>query len=74
MYDKQTRDVFVCKCEKCGYGWTSYRETLPTHCANKQCSNPTKWNVKDASRPYTAKTRGYVMPTESVSSDFDFGA
>lgn len=55
MYEKIQVDAYKCTCEKCGHEWVSYRSELPTHCANRKCSNPTKWNVPGRSRKYIPK-------------------
>lgn len=54
MYDKVEVEAYVCHCEKCGHTWTSYKTNIPTHCANRRCSNPTKWNQPGRSRTYKA--------------------
>ena len=75
MYDKVEVEAYDCRCEKCGHRWTSYKVDPPTHCANRQCTNPTKWNVPTRSRTYQHNTKAaFVAPVESVTTDFDFGA
>lgn len=74
MYDKVEVEAYDCRCEKCGHTWISYKTDIPTHCANRKCSNPTKWNQPGRSRTYAVGKSVSVNPTETVANDFDFGA
>jgi hypothetical protein len=74
MYDKVEVEAYNCRCEKCGHTWISYKTDIPTHCANRKCSNPTKWNQPGRSRTYAVGKSVSVNPTETVANDFDFGA
>jgi hypothetical protein len=61
MFEIIQVSAFSCQCEKCGHKWISYRADLPTHCANRTCSNPTKWNSPGRSRKYKPSAK----PVES---------
>ena len=74
MYEKVEVEAYDCRCEKCGHTWTSFKTDIPTHCANRRCSNPTKWNQPGRSRTYATGKRVSVNPIETVADDFDFGA
>lgn len=77
MYDKVEVEAYDCTCEKCGHTWTSYKTDIPTHCANRRCTNPTKWNQPGRSRTYAVgKTVSVITPaySDEVVDNFDFGA
>lgn len=35
-----TIKVIECKCERCGWTWTTKSNKLPKHCADKTCNSP----------------------------------
>lgn len=74
MYDKIEVEAYECRCEKCGHQWTSLKVDPPTHCANKRCTNPTKWNEPGRSRRYHLTTKTPAYDPVTVADDFDFGA
>lgn len=74
MYDKIEVEAYECECEKCGHRWTSLKVDPPTHCANKQCTNPTKWNQPGRSRRYSVQQARMPIHAPTIADDFDFGA
>jgi len=74
MYDKVEVEAYDCRCEKCGHRWTSFKVDPPTHCANRQCTNPTKWNDPKQSKRYKAATKQPFTEQLTPVTDFDFGA
>lgn len=63
--------VFECKCEQCGYIWRSQNETLPANCANRKCTNPTRWNVSAQPKLSDLPVIEIRTPAESDISDIE---